>query len=223
MSKFSKIIKGLVAGVSLFSLSGVSALAVSVLAADDTTLTLSVTSGSLTVTSPATVALTGVSIAATPQNSTASIAGVNVVDLRGSNAGWTLTAKFRNLALGTPNADDNILMGSALDATGGAAYTGTSYLAITNSALTDNTAGVGAPIQDLSLSANPVYETLSAIDNTGETQAMTVLVAEVNEGAGDYDFDMDVQLTIPAYGRYGFSNKKVGGGSYSGNITFDFL
>jgi len=212
MTKFNKILKGLTTGVALVALASSS-----VLAQDDTELTLTVTAGQLTVTSPETAALSGVTIASTDQTATAAVSGVNVVDLRGSNAGWSLTVKVDNLALGTPDANDNILMANQ---TTDVIATGTSYLALTNSALSLVT---GAPETELELTANPTFDTLSTLDNTGETAAMTILVAEVNEGAGDYTFDTAVDITVPAYGDYDITDKKIGGGDYSGFLTYDFL
>lgn len=217
MTKFNKILKTIVAGLSVAVLAGVSVYADPA----ETELSLTITAGQLTVSSPATAGLDGITIAASAQTTDADITGVNVVDLRGTNAGYSLTMKIDNLSLATPSADDNILMAtSTTDIVSG----GTAMVAITNSNLADNSAGgTSAPVGDLSLTANPTFNTLTSLTNTGETAAMTILVAEADEGAGDYTFDTNVEITIPAYGNYGLEGKKIGGGEYKGNITYDFL
>ena len=213
MTKLNKVLKGFVASLSVAVLAGVSVNA----APAETELSLTITAGQLTVSSPATAGLTAISIAATAQNSTADVEGINVVDLRGTNAGWTLTMKVDNLSLAVPSADDNILMATTTTAIGAPQR----KLAITNSALTAT--ATSASSANLALTGNPVFTTLSSLTQTGQTAAMTILVAEANEGAGDYTFDTNVDITIPAYGNYGVANKKIGGGEYKGNITYDFL
>jgi len=215
MTRINKILKGIVAGLSVAVLAGVS-----VNAQSDTELSLNVTAGTLTVTSPATAALTALTVSAVDETSTADITGVNVVDLRGTNAGYTLTMKVENLSLATPTADDNILMA---DATADIIANGNAKIAITNSNLADNSGGTSAPVNDLDLTANPTFDTLTSLDNLGETAAMNILVAESNEGAGDYTFDTNVEITVPAYGNYGLAGKAIGGGDYTGNITYNFL
>jgi len=213
MSRFNKILKSVVAGFSVAVLAGVSVNAQPA----DTELTLDITAGQLTVDSPATAGLSAITIAATDQSSTANVAGINVVDLRGTNAGWSLTMKVDNLSLAAATADDNILMATATTGIGAPER----KLAITNSGLAGT--ATSAAFANLALTANPVFTTLTTLTETGETAAMTILVAEANEGAGDYTFDTDVDITIPAYGNYGVANKIIGGGQYKGNITYDFL
>jgi hypothetical protein len=216
MTKFNKILKGLVAGLSVAVLAGVS-----VNAQDTTQLSLSVTAGQLTVDSPATAALSAITISGSNQTTSANINNINVVDLRGTNAGYSLTMKVQNLSLATPDPNDNILMATATNniISGNAAM-----LTITNSGLADNSTGnTSAPVADLALTANPVFNTMTSLSNGGETAPMTILVAEANEGAGDYRFNTNIQITIPAYGNYGLPNKKIGGGNYTGTIFYNFL
>ena len=213
MTKLNKVLKGFVASLSVAVLAGVSVNAQPA----NTELSLTITAGQLTVSSPATAALSAISISPTAQNSTANVTGVRVVDLRGTNAGWTLTMKVKNLSLTVPSADDNILMATATTAITAPQRN----LTITNSTLAGT--ATSAPAAALALTGNPVFTTLSSLTDTGETAAMTVLVAEANEGAGDYTFNTNTSIGIPAYGNYGIANKKIGGGAYKGNITYTFL
>ncbi len=217
MIKINKILKGLVVAASVASIAGSS-----VLAQDTTDITLTVTAGQLTVTSPATAAFTGITISGQVESTSTDINGINIVDQRGTNAGWTLQMKVSNLRLATPDPNDNILLArstSALKTTNSADV----YATITNSGLTDNSGGTGAPVADLQLIANPTFDTLSALDNTGETEFMDVVVAEVNEGAGDYVFNANVEIEVPPFGNYALAGKFIGGGDYTGTISFDFL
>jgi len=60
--------------------------------AEDTTVTVEVTGGALTITVPATLALAAVPASTTAQLVNAPLGTVEVSDLRGTAAGWSVTA-----------------------------------------------------------------------------------------------------------------------------------
>jgi hypothetical protein len=213
-----------------FALMGVAALtagvAVNAQTPDDTQVTLDITAGDLTVTiTEDTYALSGLTITNANQNTNTDITGINVVDLRGSNAGWTLAASMENMSLTPGNPESNVLMGTVVDGTDGDGFDGTSLLTLTNSNLSTQ---VGAPHSELALTAAPTFDSLTAIDDTGATGNMTMLAAEQGEGAGDYLFDTNFDIQIPAYGDYDTaytltSGKYLEAGSYAGTLTYTFI
>jgi len=128
-------------------------------------------------------------------------------------------ALLQSLQTSRFDPDDNILTANR---TTGVIANNASFLNITNNAL-ENADANGAPSNELSLVTNPTYDNISDLGDTGETDAVTILVAEVNEGAGSYDFDMTIEITIPAFGDYNVDGKKLSGGDYTGFVTYDFL
>jgi hypothetical protein len=85
---------------SVVSLVGAAALSLlltaPIMAADDTSVT--VTGGSLSITNPAAGDFAGKNITGVAQTTTANLAAFTVSDLRGSGAGWNVTAQATQFA-----------------------------------------------------------------------------------------------------------------------------
>ena len=192
-------------------------------------VSLNVNSGGLYVYSPETSNFNGVTISKDPESVVASVAGITVEDLRGSLVGWNLNLTINNLSLvdgdnnPIPEVDKNILMGDTVDTTVDGNYEGTQFVTITASNLT--TVSGRDHTNSLDLQANPTFDTLSSLDNTGQTGNMLILNAPSQEGAGKYTFDMSFAVDIPAYGNYNIQggNKTVTGGNYQGELVFDLV
>ena len=127
----------------------------------------------------------------------------------------------------SPEVDKNILMGDTVDTTVDGNYEGTQFVTITTSGLT--TVSGRDHTNSLNLQANPTFDTLSSLDNTGQTGNMLILNAPSQAGAGKYTFDMSFAVDIPAYGNYNIQgqsegeNKTVIGGNYQGELVFDLV
>ena len=164
-----------------------------------------------------------------PESAVASVTGITVEDLRGSLVGWNLKLSINNLSLvdgdnnPIPEVDKNILMGDTVDTTVDGNYEGTQFVTITTTGLT--TVSGRDHTNSLNLQANPTFDTLSSLDNTGQTGNMLILNAPSQEGAGKYTFDISFAVDIPAYGNYNIQgeNKTVIGGNYQGELVFDLV
>jgi hypothetical protein len=190
--------------------------------AANTNVTFNVIAGALniTVAGGGTTTLSNVTLNTTNQNSTGSFSTVYVSDATGSGNGWTASIKLKNLAKsGNTNF---ILLANETGAT-------TKYLSLvmpadgtaiaedsgsaTEANLTYYTFGTGAA----------AFTALSALDQTGETNSMTMLSATAGNGAGGYTFNVPVTLTVPAFGNYPNGQTVLastgGGTAYTGQAT----
>jgi len=135
--------------------------------ADETTVV--VTGGTLTMTTPLTGNFAGVTITGQDQVTTATTDAFSVSDLRGSGAGWHITAQATQLSDG----------------------------AITPKTLAAGSLTMSAPTVDSPNTSSPDPTGLGAyvIDNG----AATIATAAIDAGMGTYDFSQTTMtLAIPA-------------------------
>jgi hypothetical protein len=198
-------------------------------ATDTSLVSLDVNSGGFYVNSPETSNFSGITISKDAGSTVANITDITIEDLRGSLVGWNLNLSIDNLSLvdennkPIPGVDQNVLMGDTVDKTIDGTYQGDQLITITAKDLT--TISGKNHVDKLNLQANPTFDTLSSLDNTGQTGNMLILTAPSQEGAGKYTFDLILDILIPAYGDYNIEgeNKVIKGGSYQGELTFDLV
>lgn len=182
-------------------------------AVDTTLVSLTVTGGALTIDIPsASYALSGVTLGATSQTSTASIPSVSIIDTRGSLAGWASNYKLSNLAGQTDNTK-NILLASASPIIVGT----TKYLTVTN---TNPTVVASTDvIGDLTVYGSAqAISALSGLTGAGESNNFNLLDAPSGKGAGSFTVDIGISLDIPAFGQYpGAQN--ITAQNYQGTLT----
>ncbi len=146
------------------------AFAPSAFAADDTSVT--VTGGSFSITNPLAGDFLGRSITGAAQTTTASLATFSVSDLTGAGAGWTVTAQA------TPFEDDADAL-NVLDV----------------GSLSMSLPTVTSPDTE---SPDPTVEAAPYVIDTGAS-AVLIATADVNEGMGTYVFSATtLTLALPA-------------------------
>jgi hypothetical protein len=188
-----------------------------------TCLSLDIIAGDLSITSPETETLSGVTLSSNDVDSTATISGINITDTRGSKTGWTASVSFQNLvSVNNPDTNNNILMANSLD---NIISSNSSYLSINNT--NHSAAANSSSLDGINRPLSPSFNTLTSLDNNGATGAITILSAPINQGAGSYSLDMNLTLTLPAFGTYGDSpelqEKRIDGGDYRGNVLFTVI
>jgi hypothetical protein len=188
-----------------------------------TCLSLDIIAGDLSIASPETETLSGVTLSSNDVDSTATISGINITDTRGSKTGWTASVSFQNLvSVNNPDTNNNILMANSLD---NIISSNSSYLSINNT--NHSAAANSSSLDGINRPLSPSFNTLTSLDNNGATGAITILSAPINQGAGSYSLDMNLTLTLPAFGTYGDSielrEKRIDGGDYRGNVLFTVI
>jgi hypothetical protein len=186
-----KVIKKIIAVLAVLALVSSPVLAATT---DQTNLSLAVAAGALSVTSDESAALAGVSVSTASQDTytgtglgnDASDILVTSADTRGESApsGWSTTATVTDLI----NASSD-----TIDVTN---FTSNFSTIRTNSG--DNTgisAGTGAVLVDA--------------DDDGTSDVFSVTTASAENGQGEYEVDMGLDLTIPA-------NQQAG--TYAGTV-----
>ena len=196
-------------------------------------MSLNVNSGGFYVNSPETSNFGNITIAQSQTSTVANITDITVEDLRGSLVGWNLNLSIDNLSLvdqnnnPIPEVDKNILLGDTVDTSVDGTYQGNQLITITASNLT--TVSGRDHTNSLNLEVNPTLDTLSSLDNTGQTGNILLLNAPTEKGAGKYTFELALDILIPAYGDYNLQGqtqgltKTVKGGTYQGQLTFDLV
>jgi hypothetical protein len=200
------------AGLMLASALGVAAVIPAFAASDTTDVTLTITSGALSIDIPNTsYALSGVTLATTQQTSTATISDILITDTRGTLAGWASNTKLTNLVGQTDNTK-LILLASESPIT-----TGVKYLTVTNSgtAVTSGTDVVG----DLTeYNSAQLISSLSSLAAAGESNTFNLLDAPAGFGAGTYTIDVGLDLKIPPFGQYP-GTQNITAQNYQGTFT----
>lgn len=134
--------------------------------AEDTTVTVEVTGGALSITVPAALALTSVAASTSAETVSSALGAVSVSDLRGTAAGWSVTAA---------SAD---VLGSELG--GAISYT------TTDATFTGAVAIVAADVPVLSTTAAPVQTATATGANTGTWNPTIELTVPAGALAGSY-------------------------------------
>lgn len=153
-----------------------------------TDILLCVTAGNLILTSPVSADFTSLTVSDVEQNSSATLTGVTVEDLRGSEAGWSLVCKSSNLT-GVTFADTVIPLfsGSA------------SKFNLTPSAL--QAVGVYGSTQN-GLTDYTTQQNTSSLSNTGstgESNDFNLAAFASGYGVGKFNKNLLLNLTIPPY------------------------
>jgi hypothetical protein len=148
----------------------------SALAADDTNLT--VTGGSLSITNPAVGDFTGVSVTGLAQSSTGSVDAFTVADNRGTGSGWNVTVQATQMREYDSVADAYVTAGRSLAA----------------SSLKLSQSSVSSPD---TTSADPTIVTGPYTIDSGT--AVKVASAAANTGMGAYTFSAPtLTVSLPA-------------------------
>jgi|GEM_PF-3722515 hypothetical protein len=153
-----------------------------------TDILLCVTAGNLILTSPVSADFTSLTVSDVEQNSAATLTGVTVEDLRGSEAGWSLVCKSSNLT-GVTFADTVIplfsgsaskfnLTPSALQAVG--------VYGSTQNGLTDYTSQQNTT-------------SLTSTGSNGESNDFNLAAFASGFGVGKFNKNLLLNLTIPPY------------------------
>ena len=136
-----------------------------------TTLTVTLTGGTLSVAAPATASMAGSSNTASIVTGT--VAGNSVTDNRGSLLGWTVQATATDL---TSASSHTITLGA------------TGPLAVVGANLSAGAGGI------LGVGLKPALAAAGFLSST----ATPVITAPATVGGGTYNYDMSLTLTVPA-------------------------
>jgi hypothetical protein len=153
-----------------------------------TDILLCVTAGNLILTSPVSADFTSLTVSDVEQNSAATLTGVTVEDLRGSEAGWSLVCKSSNLT-GVTFADTIIPLFSG----------SVSKFNLTPSAL--QAVGVYGSTQN-GLTDYTTQQNTTSLTNTGstgESNDFNLAAFASGYGVGKFNKNLLLNLTIPPY------------------------
>jgi hypothetical protein len=204
------------AGLLLASVLGLAGAIVPVSAQNSSTTVASLTinAGALTITAPATVTLSALTVSATNQTSTGSTSNVFVQDLRGSNVGWSATATMTNFGGGVSNPNDVIPIFCET----------TSYFSLTPDALTV------APGDPGSLTGLTDYTTAQAttevsdLTEAGVSNTFNIASFSTGNGTGRFQKVYGLSQEVVSYGNYttacpGLANDIISAGTYTADLV----
>ena len=152
-----------------------------------TNILLCLNGGNLTLTSPSIANFTSVTAATTEQNTSASLNGVTVEDLRGSQAGWSLVCKSSNL---TGILDNSWILPLYKDSA--------SKLSLTPSGL-QIVNGYGALSGLSDYTAAQSTTELSNQTSNGESNNFNLSSFATNHGVGKFEKNLNLDFTVPPY------------------------
>jgi hypothetical protein len=206
--------KKIQSGLMLLATAGIIISIPAFAASDSTNVDLNVTAGSLSIDIPnSNYSFSGITLGPS-SNSNLSISQVLITDATGSEGGWNAQCKFSNLT----NAGNTSQVLLASDVTANFA-SATKYF---TSASTNKTV-VSGPHSVSDLTQYPSAATissLSATDQTGESNLFNILTAASGASAGSFTVDVNGVLTIPTNGVYPSpTSKAILAQSHTGVVT----
>lgn len=157
----------------------------------DTTASLTINAGVLSITAPTTVTLNAISVSSSTTNTTGTTSDVVIQDLRGSNAGWSATATMTNFT-GSSDNTKYLLLASAT--TGG-----TSRFSLTPGALSVFAGDPGTLDGITDYTTAQTTTSLTALDGTGVSNTFNLASFSTGNGAGKYQKTLGLSLDVPAY------------------------
>jgi len=206
--------KKIQSGLMLLAAAGIIISVPAFAASDTTNVDLTVTAGALSIDIPnSSYNFSGITLGAS-SNSTLSISSILITDATGSEGGWNAQCKFSNLT--NSGNTSQVLLASDVTANFSGA---TKYFTSASS----NKAVVSGPHLAADLTQYPSAATitsLSATDQTGESNLFNILTASNGASAGSFTVDVTGVLTIPTNGIYPSpTNKAILAASHSGVVT----
>ncbi len=184
------LVAALVAGAALLAPAAGAHAATS----GNTTSTITVNPGTLSLTAPASATFPAVTLTGAQQTSAFTIAPIGVVDARGTGVGWTVSAQAADFATGS-----------------GAHYIAFTNLTVGNSAPTA-TDSSSSPASGITQATAAPLSGADTTPGTTVSSAGALLTAPANQGLGSYSESSPDTLKVPA--------STYGGATYSTTIVF---
>ncbi len=186
------LVAALVAGAALLAPAAGAHAATS----GNTTSTITVNPGTLSLTAPASATFPAVTLTGAQQTSAFTIAPIGVVDARGTGVGWSLLAQAADFATGSGTS---------------AHYIAFTNLTVGNSAPTA-TDSSSSPASGITQATAAPLSGADTTPGTTVSSAGALLTAPANQGLGSYSESSPDTLKVPA--------STYAGATYSTTIVF---